>query len=86
MNMGKRKQKIGFETKDIPVNRKEYSRLLKKSRYDDNIKIFLKKIIIRARHNFYDRYMYYKLSKQSLKEIESNLSKKTVIQKIKMVK
>ena len=38
MNMGKRKQKIGFETKDIPVNRKEYSRLLKKSRYDDNIK------------------------------------------------
>jgi len=86
MNMGKRKQKLGFETKDIPVNRKEYSRLLKESRYDNNTKIFLKKIIIRARHNFYDRYMYYKLSKQSLKEIESNLSKRTVTQKIKIVK
>jgi hypothetical protein len=30
--------------------------------------------------------MYYKLSKQSLKEIESNLSKRTVAQKIKIVK
>tara|TARA_B100000401_G_scaffold267274_1_gene182047 strand:+ start:1086 stop:1865 length:780 start_codon:yes stop_codon:yes gene_type:complete len=85
MNMGVRKQKLGYQESNLPVKKKKYDELRKRSPHEKNAKTLYTKIRRIARERFFDRYMYFLLSQQSLKEIETNLRSKNV-QKIKIEK
>jgi hypothetical protein len=85
MNMGLRKQKLGYQESDLPVKKKKYDELRKRSPHEKTAKSMYTKIRNVARQRFFNRYMYFLLSQQSLKEIETNLRSKNV-QKIKIDK